>query len=237
MPYDFTNQTILVPGGTGGLGRAVALAFIASGATVVVPYRKPEEFAALQSAANSPNLSGQQADLTSAESVDALIATTIAAHKKIDAVINCVGGYAGGTKLWETTPETFEQQLSLNLRAAFLLARAAVPTMLPHRSGVLINIASQAAVNHAAGASAYAASKAAVLALFDVLAADLAGTGLRANSILPSIIDTPANRHAMPTANFATWPTPEEIANVILFLCSPDAVLIHGAAIPVYGNK
>jgi NAD(P)-dependent dehydrogenase (short-subunit alcohol dehydrogenase family) len=97
-------------------------------------------------------------------------------------------------------------------------------------------VASQAAVNHAAGAAAYAASKAAAVAMIDCLAADLKGTGVRANSILPSIIDTEANRRAMPNADFTNWPKPEDIARVILFLCSDDAKLINGAAVPVYGN-
>jgi NAD(P)-dependent dehydrogenase (short-subunit alcohol dehydrogenase family) len=108
--------------------------------------------------------------------------------------------------------------------------------MLERRSGTIVNIASKAAVEHAAGAGAYAASKAAALALLDSLAADLRGTGVRVNTILPSIIDTQANRKAMPKSDFSAWPKPEDIARVILFLCSDDAKVIHGAAIPVYGN-
>ena len=100
-----------------------------------------------------------------------------------------------------------------------------------------MNVASRAAVDHAAGAAAYAASKAAAVAMIDSLAADLKGTGVRANSVLPSIIDTEANRKAMPKADFAKWPKPEDIARVILFLCSDDARVIHGAAIPVYGDS
>ena len=98
-------------------------------------------------------------------------------------------------------------------------------------------MSAKAAQDHGAGAGAYAASKAASLALIDSLAADLKGSGVRANSILPSIIDTEANRKAMPGANFANWPKPEDIARVILFLCSDDAKVIHGAAIPVYGDS
>jgi NAD(P)-dependent dehydrogenase (short-subunit alcohol dehydrogenase family) len=126
--------------------------------------------------------------------------------------------------------------LDLNLRAGFALAHAAAPAMLARSRGAIVNVAAKAAWDHAAGASAYAASKAAALALMDSLAADLKGTGVRVNSILPSIIDTEANRKAMPTADFRKWPKPEEIARVILFLCSDDARVVHGAAIPVYGN-
>jgi len=98
-------------------------------------------------------------------------------------------------------------------------------------------VAAKAAFDHAAGASAYAASKAAAVAMMDSLAADTRGTGVRVNSVLPSIIDTEANRKAMPNADFGTWPKPEEIAQVILFLCSDEAKVIHGAAVPVYGNS
>jgi NAD(P)-dependent dehydrogenase (short-subunit alcohol dehydrogenase family) len=124
----------------------------------------------------------------------------------------------------------------LNTDAGFTLARVVVPAMLKRSSGAIVNIAAKAAFDHAAGASAYAASKSAALALFDCLAQDLKGTGVRVNSILPSIIDTEANRKAMPNADFSKWPKPEEIARVILFLCSPEASVIHGAAIPVYGQ-
>jgi NAD(P)-dependent dehydrogenase (short-subunit alcohol dehydrogenase family) len=108
--------------------------------------------------------------------------------------------------------------------------------MLKQRRGVIVNVASKAAFDHAGGAAAYAASKAAAVALMDSLAADLKGTGVRVNSILPSIIDTEANRKAMPNADYAQWPKPEDIARVILFLCSDDGKLIHGAALPVYGD-
>jgi NAD(P)-dependent dehydrogenase (short-subunit alcohol dehydrogenase family) len=113
----------------------------------------------------------------------------------------------------------------------------AIPAMLKQKHGAIVNVASKAALDHGAGAAAYAASKAAALALMDSLAAEVKGSGLRVNSILPSIIDTEANRKAMPGADFAKWPKPQEIARVILFLCSDDARVIHGAAVPVYGDS
>jgi NAD(P)-dependent dehydrogenase (short-subunit alcohol dehydrogenase family) len=127
--------------------------------------------------------------------------------------------------------------LALNLRAGFMLARAVLPVMLKQKNGSFVNVAAKAAIDHGAGASAYAASKAAAVAMIDSLAADAVGTGVRVNSVLPSIIDTAANRQAMPGANFATWPKPEDIAQVILFLSSDAAKTIHGAAVPVYGNN
>jgi NAD(P)-dependent dehydrogenase (short-subunit alcohol dehydrogenase family) len=152
-------------------------------------------------------------------------------------MVNTVGGYAGGLKLWEMETKIFEQMLNLNLRSGYALSRAAVPAMLKQGRGTIVNVAAKAAFDHAAGASAYAASKAAAVAILDSLAADLKGTGVRVNTILPSIIDTEANRKAMPRADFAKWPKPEDIARVILFLCSDDAKVIHGASIPVYGDS
>jgi NAD(P)-dependent dehydrogenase (short-subunit alcohol dehydrogenase family) len=109
--------------------------------------------------------------------------------------------------------------------------------MLKQGRGSIVNVAAKAAFDHGAGAAAYAASKAAAVALIDSLAADTKGTGVRVNSILPSIIDTLPNRRAMPNADFAAWPKPQDIAQVILFLCSDMATTIHGASIPVYGNS
>ncbi len=109
--------------------------------------------------------------------------------------------------------------------------------MLKQKRGAIVNVSAKAAFDHASGAAAYAASKAAALAMIDCLSADTKGTGVRVNSLLPSIIDTAANRRDMPNSDFAIWPKPDDIARVILFLCSDDAKVIHGAAIPVYGDS
>ena len=151
--------------------------------------------------------------------------------------MNTVGGYAGGVKLWQLDTKVFDQMLALNLRSGYALSRAVVPAMLKQGHGAIVNVCAKAAFDHAAGASAYAASKAAALALMDSLAADVKGTGVRVNSILPSIMDTDANRKAMPGADFAKWPKTEDVARVILFLCSDDARVVHGAAVPVYGDS
>jgi NAD(P)-dependent dehydrogenase (short-subunit alcohol dehydrogenase family) len=238
MNSRFSGNVALIAGGTGGLGRAVSLAFLAEGAKVMVSYRKPEEFSALKNAAGdrASGLSGRQVDVTDESEVRQLIEGLLSEHRRLDVLVNAVGAYAGGVKLWEVGPNVFEQMLVLNLRSGYALSRAAVPVMLKQQAGAIVNVASKAAFEHAAGAAVYAASKAGALAMMDSLAEDLRGTGIRVNSILPSIIDTEANRSAMPQADFAKWPKPEEIAKVILFLCSSDAKLIHGAAIPVYGT-
>jgi NAD(P)-dependent dehydrogenase (short-subunit alcohol dehydrogenase family) len=234
-----TARVVLVAGGTGGLGRAVSLAFLADDARVVVTYRKQEELDTLKTLAggNGSQLEGYTVDVTDESEVGKFIEVIFARHGRLDAMVNTVGGYAGGVKLWELDTQVFDQMMALNLRSGYALARAAIRVMLKQGSGAIVNVAAKAAIDHGAGAAAYAASKAAAVAMMDSLAEDLKGTGIRVNSILPSIIDTEANREAMPKANFTKWPKPEDIARVILFLCSDTAKVIHGAAVPVFGNS
>jgi NAD(P)-dependent dehydrogenase (short-subunit alcohol dehydrogenase family) len=233
------GNVTLVAGGTGALGRAVSQAFLAAGATVIVTYRTQDEFDALVRSAveNASRLEGQRVDVTDETAARQLIENVVAKHQRLDALVNTVGGYAGGVKLWDLETKILDRMLALNLRSGYALSRAVVPVMLKQGRGSILNIAAKAALDHPAGAAAYAASKAAAVAMFDSLAADLAGTGVRVNSVLPSIIDTEANRKAMPTAAFARWPKAEEIARVILFLCSAEARVIHGASIPVFGDR
>jgi NAD(P)-dependent dehydrogenase (short-subunit alcohol dehydrogenase family) len=239
MNQRFSGKLVLVAGGTGGLGRAVSLAFLEEGAKVMVTCRGQEEWDDLKrvAGANASSLAGRRIDVTDEAGVDQFVQSLVAEYGHLDVVVNTVGAYAGGIKLWETDPKVFDRMLSLNLRSGYTILRAIVPAMLKQKHGAIINVAAKAAFDHAGGAAAYAASKAAAVAMIDSLAADLKGTGVRVNSILPSIIDTEANRKAMPTADFAQWPKPEDIARGILFLCSDDAHLIHGAAVPVYGDS
>src|SRR5215471_17385905 len=225
MQISFGGKVALVAGGTGGLGHAVSLAFLAEGATVVVPYRDAKRIEKLKSEAiGLPGvLEDVQVDVTDETAITKLIDEIVTKHGRLDALVNTVGGYAGGVKMWETDRKVFDRMLDLNLRSGYVLARAAMPVMLKQGSGAVVNVAAKAAVDHGAGASAYAASKAAAVALMDSLAADVKGTGVRVNSVLPSIIDTAVNREAMPEANFAVWPKPEEIARIILFLASDEA--------------
>jgi NAD(P)-dependent dehydrogenase (short-subunit alcohol dehydrogenase family) len=236
---NFHGKIVLVAGGTGGLGREVTMAFLEAGATVAVTYRRPEEFAAIVSAAERIGATppdGTAVDVTDAAAVEKLVADIVAKHRRLDILVNTVGGYAGGENLWETDPRIYDQMLQLNLKAGFVLARSIVPVMIRQNRGWIVNIVSKAALDHAAGAALYAASKAGALALFDSLAAEVKPHNINVNSVLPSIIDTAPNRKAMPGADFSKWPKPEEIAHVILFLCSEEARVIHGAAIPVYGK-
>ena len=239
MSSRFNSSVVLVAGGTGGLGRAITSAFLEEGASVVVTYRNQPEWEAFKNAASAQagRIEGHEVDVTDEAAVRRLVERILPKHGRLDAMVNTVGGYAGGLKLWEMETKVFEQMLNLNLRSGYALARAAVPAMLKQGRGAIVNVAAKAAFDHAAGASAYAASKAAAVAMLDSLAADVKGTGVRVNTVLPSIIDTEVNRKAMPKADFSMWPKPTDIARVILFLCSEDAKVIHGASIPVYGDS
>lgn len=238
MNSDFSGKAVLVAGGTGGLGRAVSLAFLASGAQVAVTWRNEKEFLALKDVAGegASRLAGFNVDVTDTRQTADLANQILTQWSRLDVLVNTVGGYAGGIPLWNLEPEMLERMVSLNLRSGYALAKAVVPAMIARKSGAIVNVAAKAAWDHAAGASAYAATKAAAVALMDSLAADLLGSGVRVNSILPSIIDTAANRADMPNADFSKWPKPEDIAKVVLFLSSDDARVIHGASIPVFGN-
>jgi NAD(P)-dependent dehydrogenase (short-subunit alcohol dehydrogenase family) len=229
------RQVVLVTGGTGALGSATARAFLRQGAFVAVTYRTSQEFDTLRSAAaaDASRLQGHQLDVADEAQMLGLVRGLDAEFHRLDALVNAVGGYAGGAKLWETESGVLERMLTLNLHSVFVSARAVLPMLVRQGSGSIVNVAARSALHPPGAAGAYVASKAAAVALMHSLALDLKDTGIRVNSVLPNIIDTAANRRDMPHADFATWTKPEDIARVILFLCSPDAQAVNGAAIPV----
>jgi NAD(P)-dependent dehydrogenase (short-subunit alcohol dehydrogenase family) len=157
------------------------------------------------------------------------------AHGGIDALINIAGGFDGGSPVHETPWSLWQQQLDLNLKTTVISCAAAAPHMRG-RGAAIVNVGSRTATQPAKNLAAYAASKRAVAQLTEALAAELRDDDITANLVLPSTIDTPANRESSPKADHARWPKPEEIARVILFLVGPDARIISGAAIPVYGR-
>jgi NAD(P)-dependent dehydrogenase (short-subunit alcohol dehydrogenase family) len=234
----FKDKVALVAGGTGALGRAVATAFAREGARVIVTYRHQQEFDAFisQLKTDGYEATGVMVDATDPASVARMVEDILAKHGALDILVNTIGAYHGGKRIWEEEPSAYEQMMSLNLKAGFALARAVIPAMIRQNRGWIVNVASRAAYGNSPGAALYAASKAGALALFDSLAEEVKPYPISVNSVVPSIFDTPANRQAMPKADYANWPKPGEIADVILFLCSPQARIVHGAAIPVYGR-
>jgi len=224
VPGGFSHSVAIVTGGTGGLGRAVTQALLAAKAAgVIATYRSLQEFEDLARTLTTgrERLEDRPVDVTDEAATLGLVADVAARHGRIDILVNTVGGYAGGTALWKASPDVMDRMLSLNLRSGRSLCRAVIPVMLRQGYGSIVNVL----------------AKAAALAMMDSLAADLLGTGIRANSILPSIIDTDPNRRATPSADFSKWPKPDDIARVVLFLYSQEAGVVHVASIPVYGNR
>lgn len=234
----FKDKVALIAGGTGALGRAVSSTFAREGTRVIVTYRHQQEFDSFisKSKADGYEAAGVMVDATDPAGVARMVEELLAKQGALDILVNTIGAYHGGKRVWEEDPSAFEQMMSLNLKTGFVLARAVIPAMIRQNRGSVVNVASRAAYGTSPGAALYAASKAGALALFDSLAEEVKPYPISVNSVVPSIFDTPANRQAMPKADYANWPQPEEIADVILFLCSPQARVVHGAAIPVYGR-
>src|SRR5262249_15315852 len=159
---------------------------------------------------DAKGLDGRRLDVTDTGALGETIKDVLARHKRLDILVNTVGGYAGGPPTWELESALLERMLTMNVRATHALLHAVVPVMLKQPRRCIATVAARPALTHPAGAAAYAASKAAALTMMGSLAAELLGTGVRANSILPSTIDTEANRKAMPKADFSKWPKPED---------------------------
>jgi NAD(P)-dependent dehydrogenase (short-subunit alcohol dehydrogenase family) len=223
-------RTAIVTGGTGGLGAAVTQTLLDDGWRVVVPWFAERE---LERVREHERLELVQADLTDPDSAASVVAT---AGDGLRALVNLVGGFAMGERVHATPVDDFEAQLRLNLRPTYLMCAAAIPGMLAAGDGAIVCVSSRAAVQPFAGAAGYITAKAAVLAFVDALDAEYRDDHIRSNAILPSTIDTPANRASMPDADFDTWVKPEEIARVIALLCSDDARVTSGAHVPVYGR-
>src|SRR3954451_5562113 len=221
-------MSVLVAGGTGYLGTAVVRELVASGYSVTATWIVEKERERLA----SQDVELVQADLFDAAATEAAVASV----DDLEAVVNLVGGYAEGPRVHETDPDDFERLLRLNVRPAFLLARAAMPRLTERGGGAFVGVSARAALRPFPGAAGYIAAKAALLAFVQALDAEYKGAGVRCNAVLPSVIDTPANRRATPDADFSRWVQPAEIAKVIRFLVSPDSGPVSGAAVPVYGR-
>lgn len=221
-------MTVLVAGGTGFLGNAVVRELIASGYDVAATWVVERERERLE----SEPVDLIEADLFDADQVGAAISNV----DELEAVVNLVGGFSAGPRVHETDPEDFERMLRLNVMPGFLLARAAMPSLIERGRGAFVGVSARPALRPFAGAAGYISSKAAVLAFVQALDAEYKGDGIRCNAILPSVIDTPANREAMPDADHSKWVPPEQIARVVRFLVSEDSAPTSGAGIPVYGR-
>lgn len=219
------GKVVVIAGGSGALGRSVVPAFTAAGARVFTADRNP-------ASSHVENHLAMKADVTDEAECRRLIDEAIRKEGRVDALVNLVGGFAMG-RVVETDASLWHRMLTMNLTAAFFLSKAVLPHMVERQSGRLVHVAARAAVEPFPGAAAYVVSKAGLAAFIRALATELAGSGVTVNGVLPTTIDTPANRKNMPDADASKWVKPESIAQLIGFLASDGAGQINGALIPV----
>ncbi len=228
------QSTAIVTGGTGGLGSAVVARLLDDGWRVVVPWIVERE---LERIDEREGLELIRADLFDADAVAEVVEVAARSREApLRGVVNLVGGFAAGGRVHQTPIEEFERQFTLNLRPTYLVTQAALAHMVSNGGGSIVCVGTRAALRPFSGAAGYISSKAAVIAFAQAVAVEYRDDGIRCNVILPSVIDTPANRAAMPNAEHDRWVKPSEIATVVAHLLTDEAVPTSGAAIPVYGR-
>lgn len=225
------DRVAVVTGGTGALGRAVVGRFIAAGAAVHVPWIDEGEKQELEDAYPRDRLHLSRVDLSDEQAVQAFFSGIREDGSQLDILCNIAGGFAMSS-LSETSLDDWNKMIEINATTAFLSSRAAANQLRDSSHGRIVNVTAMPALTRGDDqASAYAASKAAVLNLTQSLSTELAGSSVTVNAIAPSIIDTPDNREAMPDSDRSTWLTPEEIADVIAFLVGPSASIVTGSVL------
>ncbi|BFU94721.1 MAG: Short-chain dehydrogenase/reductase SDR [Nitrospira sp.] len=225
MSTALNGKVVVIAGGSGALGQTITPAFARSGARVISADRNPPPGQVTEGKA-------MKADVTDETDVRSLVDDVVRTAGRLDVLVNLVGGFAAG-RIADTEVSLWHRMLSVNLTPAFLLSKAVLPHMMDRGSGRILHVAAWAAVEPFPGAGAYIVAKSGLLALIRVLALELKGSGITVNGVLPTTIDTPANRANMPEADPSAWAKPESIAETLLFLASDEAGQIGGAVIPV----
>ena len=228
---EFSSRVVLITGATGGLGAAVTQVFLDAGATVAAVSRPSGRAGPADSRVLSI-----EADVTTTGGARSAVDAVLAKASRVDALIHLVGGFAGGRPVSETDDATWRQMMNLNLHSAFYMTRAVLPHMIEGRRGRIVAVGSRTGVEPAAGLAAYGVSKAGLIALVRTVAAEVKHSGITANVVLPSVIDTPANRASNPSADPSKWVKPDAIARLLLWLASDEAADVNGAVIPIYGR-
>lgn len=232
------DKVVLIGGATGALGSVVAREFAETEARLVLTGTSDEQLDELAGELNLPDerVFFSTVDATDPESVEELVSAVVDRFDGLHVLLNTIGGWGGGKTVGETPVDQWEWMLTLNLRSAFLMSRAVLPHMLASGWGRIVHTSSKTAVEPRPKEGGYAIAKMGVITLTEVLAAEVKGSGVTANVVLPSIIDTPANRRMMSGADTSKWVPPEHIAATMRFLCSDAASSINGDRIRVYGG-
>ncbi len=230
----FANKTVIVTGAAGNLGKAVARAFADQGANLVLVDLKRESLAAAFGAENDRALFAAS-NLLEQSGASSVVQAALARFKRIDVLCNIAGGFRMGEAVHETSDDNWNFLFDINTRTLLHVVRAVVPQMVTAGGGKILNVGAFAAQKGVAHMGAYTAAKGTVIRMTEAMAADLREKNINVNCVLPTIIDTPDNRAAMPKADPAKWVAPVDLANVILFLASDAARAVHGAAVPVSG--
>jgi NAD(P)-dependent dehydrogenase (short-subunit alcohol dehydrogenase family) len=233
MTYNFSGKVVLITGGTGALGRAVAQAFGTSNATTVVTYIIDEERERIKAKIKTI-AELVKADITKEVQAKKLVSHVINTYDRIDVLVNVVGGYLGGKTVAELDETEWDKMMNMNLKSAFLVSKHVIPLMVSTKHRKMVHISSRTGLKSDGYDSAYSASKSGLIRLVESISEEVKEDGVNVNCILPSTIDTEANRKAMPNSDFSKWVKTEDLANLVLFLCSEEAKVINGAAIPAY---
>ncbi len=238
MATELQERVVLIGGATGALGTGVARVLAATGARLALTSTSPEELDDLANDLSVPDerLFISTVDATDPKSVAQLVSGVVDRFGSLHVLANTIGGWGGGKPVAETSVEDWEWMLTLNLRTAFLLSRAVLPHMLDAGWGRIIHTSSKAAEQPRAKEVAYGVAKRGLIALTETIAAEVKGSGVTANAILPSIIDTPANRRMMSKSDPSRWVTPQAIGGTMRFLCSDAAGSINGESIRIFGD-
>jgi NAD(P)-dependent dehydrogenase (short-subunit alcohol dehydrogenase family) len=231
---NFQNKTVLITGAAGNLGRAVTEAFAEQGARLVLVDLHADNLRETFLDENAERIF-VAANLLQTEHAGAVVKTAMERFGHIDVLCNLAGGFRMGDAVHETSVATWNFLFDLNARTVLHMVQAVVPHMIDGGGGKIVNVGAFAAIKGSAQMGAYTASKSAVVRLTEAMSAELRGHHINANCVLPTIIDTPENRAAMPEADPALWVAPRDLANAILFLASDQAKAIHGASLPVCG--
>jgi NAD(P)-dependent dehydrogenase (short-subunit alcohol dehydrogenase family) len=232
------GRTLVITGGTGGLGTALVRRLITQDYRLVVTYLLPAEAQSFEREfeIDDDKVVLTRVDATNAEAVNKLFEEVVARWGAIHGLCALVGGWAGGRDVEETDDVRFERMLDLNLRSAFYSVRAAIPHLKQNAWGRIVLVGSRAAIENPASQAAFNIAKAGVVSLGQTVSQELDGSGVTANVLMPSVIDTPATRQSLPYADYVDWPTPDEIAAVAEFLLSEGSGVMSGALVPVYGR-